>query len=52
MTRSQDHGAIGTVRLLARHTAIAGRTASDGLAGIVFRRRADSSVEATRQRGS
>jgi len=34
--------------LLARHTAITRRTASDGVTSIVFRRRADSSVEATR----
>ena len=38
--------------LLARHTAITRRTASDGVTRIVFRRRADSSVEATRQGGS
>src|SRR5213595_3619615 len=36
------------LRLLARHTAITRRTASDGVTSIVFRRRADSSVEATR----
>ncbi len=38
--------------LLARHTAITRRTVSDGVTSIVFRRRADSSVEATRQGGS
>jgi len=38
--------------LLARHTAITRRTASGGVTSIVFRRRADSSVEATRQGGS
>lgn len=38
--------------LLARHTAITRRTASDGITSIVFRRRADSSVDATRQRSS
>jgi GNAT superfamily N-acetyltransferase len=38
--------------LLARHTAITRRTASDGVTSIVFCRRADSSVEATREGGS
>src|SRR5256712_204295 len=36
------------LRLLARYTDITQRTASDGVTSIVFRRRADSSVEATR----
>src|SRR2546425_960751 len=40
------------LRLLARYTDITQRTASDGVTSIVFRRRADSSVEATRQGGS
>src|SRR2546422_9599309 len=39
------------LRLLARYTDITQRTASDGVTSIVFRRRADSSVEATRQGG-
>jgi hypothetical protein len=34
--------------LLARHTAIARRTAGSGVTSVVFRRRADASVEATR----
>jgi GNAT superfamily N-acetyltransferase len=46
---TENHRALS---LLVRHTAITRRTASDGIASIVFRRRADSSVDATRQRGS
>src|SRR6266566_1749049 len=42
---TENRRALG---LLARHTAITRRTASDGVTSIVFRRRADSSVEATR----
>ena len=38
--------------LLARHTAIMRRTASHGVATIVFRRRVDSLAGATRQGGS
>ena len=36
------------LRLLARHTAITRRTAGSGVTSVVFRRRADASVEATR----
>ena len=38
--------------MLARHTTIVRRTASHGVAGIVFRRGADSFAGATRQGGS
>ncbi len=46
---TENHRALS---LLARHTAITRRAASGGVTSIVFRRRAGSSVEATRQGGS
>src|SRR5437879_10552763 len=39
------------LRLLARYTAIARRTAGSGVTSVVFNRRADSAVEATRHGG-
>jgi RimJ/RimL family protein N-acetyltransferase len=40
------------LRLLARHTAITRWTAGSGVTSVVFGRRADSAIEATRQGGS
>jgi hypothetical protein len=40
------------LRLLARHTTITRRTAAGGVTSIVFSRRGDSVIEATRQGGS
>src|SRR2546422_6998798 len=40
------------LRLLARHTAITRRTVASGVTSVVFSRRADSAVEATRHGGS
>src|SRR5881396_2622166 len=40
------------LRLLARHTAITRRTVASGVTSVVFRRRADSVFEATRDGGS
>jgi RimJ/RimL family protein N-acetyltransferase len=39
------------LRLLARHTAITRRTVDSGITSVVFGRRADSAVEATRPEG-
>jgi len=40
------------LRLLARHTTITRRTVAGGVTSIVFSRRGDSAIEATRQGGS
>src|SRR5205823_12434018 len=40
------------LRLLSRHTAITRRTVASGVTSVVFRRRADSVFEATRDGGS
>ena len=40
------------LRLLARHTAITRRTVASGVTSVVFGRRADSALEATRHGGS
>src|SRR3989442_7287106 len=40
------------LRLLARHTAITRRTVASGVTSVVFSRRANSAVEATRHGGS
>jgi len=40
------------LRLLARHTAITRRTVASGVTSVVFGRRADSALEATRHGSS